>query len=103
MKRQALLDNEPASLGTSWAHSVCEKTRIEGRVVAGGWPGTLLEARARVHRYLNEELARRRMPELSIEELSLATNATYSQAKKEWLGLARTRRLEARARAEREE
>ena len=92
MKRRLLLDREPTLLGTSWALSVCEKTRTEGRVVAGGWPGTVLEARARVHRHLNEELTRRRMRELSVEELARATSATYSRAKQEWLGLACTPR-----------
>jgi hypothetical protein len=64
----------------------------DGRLVVGGWPGTLAEARARIQGHLGGELARRRMPALSIEELAAATSATYQQAKKDWLIAARDMR-----------
>src|SRR5450432_1139950 len=91
-KRQALLDAEPLALGSSWARVWCKSMQTDGRLVVGGWPGTLAEARARVQGHLGGELARRRMASLSIEELAQATSATYQQAKKDWLIAARDMR-----------
>src|SRR3954463_14367856 len=91
-RRQTLLNEQPIALGTSWAQGWCKSMQTDGRLVVGGWPGTLAEARARVQGHLGSELARRRMPQLSIEELAQATSATYQQAKKDWLIAARDMR-----------
>jgi hypothetical protein len=91
-KRQALLDAEPLSLGSSWARVWCKSMQTDGRLVVGGWPGTLAEARARVQGHLGGELARRRMPSLSVEELTAATSAAYQRAKRDWLIAARDMR-----------
>ena len=91
-KRQTLLSEEPLLLGSSWAQVWCKSMQSDGRLVVGGWPGTLAEARARIQGHLGGELARRRMPALSIEELTAATSATYQQAKKDWLIAARDMR-----------
>jgi hypothetical protein len=91
-KRQALLDAEPLTLGSSWARVWCQSMQTDGRLVVGGWPGTLAEARARVQGHLGGELARRRMPQLSLEELTLATSAAYQRAKRDWLIAARDMR-----------
>ena len=91
-KRQALLNEEPLLLGSSWAQVWCKSMQSDGRLVVGGWPGTLAEARARIQGHLGGELSRRRMPALSIEELAAATSATYQQAKKDWLIAARDMR-----------
>ena len=82
-RRQALLNEEPLLLGSSWAQVWCKSMQSDGRLVVGGWPGTLAEARARIQGHLGGELVRRRMPALSVEELALATSATYQQAKKD--------------------
>ncbi|MEP7051731.1 MAG: hypothetical protein ABJB12_15315 [Pseudomonadota bacterium] len=91
-KRQALLDAEPLTLGSSWARVWCKSMQTDGRLVVGGWPGTLAEARARVQGHLGGELARRRMPQLSLEELTAATSAAYQRAKRDWLIAARDMR-----------
>jgi hypothetical protein len=91
-RRQTLLSEQPIVLGTSWAQGWCKSMQSDGRLVVGGWPGTLAEARARVQGHLGSELARRRMASLSIEELAQATSATYQQAKKDWLIAARDMR-----------
>jgi hypothetical protein len=91
-QRQTLLNEEPLLLGSSWAQVWCKSMQSDGRLVVGGWPGTLAEARARIQGHLGGELARRRMPALSIEELAAATSATYQQAKKDWLIAARDMR-----------
>ncbi|MEO6600149.1 MAG: hypothetical protein ABIQ16_09775 [Polyangiaceae bacterium] len=91
-RRQTLLSEQPILLGTSWAQGWCKSMQSDGRLVVGGWPGTLAEARARVQGHLGSELVRRRMASLSIEELAQATSATYQQAKKDWLIAARDMR-----------
>ena len=91
-KRQALLDAEPLTLGSTWARVWCKSMQSDGRLVVGGWPGTLAEARARVQGHLGTELARRRMPQLSVEELTAATSAAYQRAKRDWLIAARDMR-----------
>ena len=102
-RRQTLLTEEPLLLGSSWAQVWCKSMQSDGRLVVGGWPGTLAEARARTQGHLGGELARRRMPALSIEELAAATNATYQQAKKDWLLAARDMRPKGSRSSEDEE
>jgi hypothetical protein len=91
-KRRTLLTEEPLLLGSSWARVWCKSMQTDGRLVVGGWPGTLAEARARVQGHLGNELARRRMPSLSVAELTEATSATYQRAKRDWLLAARDMR-----------
>jgi hypothetical protein len=98
MERRSRLDLEPSSVGVEWATALCENTRKEGRLVAGGWPGTLPEARLLVGSRLNDHLAARHLEPLSESELGAATNAAYSRARQEWLDVARALRVEARRR-----
>ncbi len=97
MERRSLLDQRPATVGAAWARSVCESINGEGRVIAGGWPGTIVEARARIANHLHGELAGRRMKALAPEELEQAANATYARAKQEWLEAERRSKVLARA------
>jgi hypothetical protein len=87
--RRALLGEAPRHLGASWALGWCEALRAEGREIDGGWPGTLQEARSRVRVHFDGELSRRGMPELTREELAVATAATYERARQDWLKSAR--------------
>jgi hypothetical protein len=102
-KRRTLLSEEPLLLGSSWARVWCKSMQTDGRLVVGGWPGTLAEARARVQGHLGNELARRRMPSLSVAELSEATSATYQRAKRDWLLAARDMRPKGSRSAEDDE
>ena len=99
MERRTLLDREAPSVGVEWAAALCETTRKEGRLVAGGWPGTLLEARLLVTSRLNHDLAAKHLKPLTEDELDAATNVTYARAKQEWLDVARALKLEARRRS----
>ncbi|HYP99809.1 MAG TPA: hypothetical protein VER96_14135 [Polyangiaceae bacterium] len=90
--RQTLLSQEPLLVGSSWAKLWCNSMLSDGRLVVGGWPGTMAEARARIQGHLSGELARRKMPALSIVELTAAASAAYQQAKKDWLLAARDTR-----------
>jgi len=45
--REAVLGEQPGLLGQTWATEWVQTMRSEGRRVAGGWPGTIPEARMR--------------------------------------------------------
>jgi hypothetical protein len=98
MDRRLLLEECPVTIGSAWARTVCDSINREGRVIAGGWPGTLVEARARISSHLHDELSVRRMKALEPEELEQAVNATYARAKQEWLEAERrSKRIARRA------
>jgi hypothetical protein len=96
MHRNELLLQVPQQLGATWATTVCDTVRKEGRVIAGGWPGTLVEARGRIGQLVNAELARRGFGALTEAELVQATDSAYAHAKKQWLEVARRTKLERR-------
>jgi hypothetical protein len=83
-------------VGAAWARLLCDSMTQQGRAVLGGWPGTMLEARARVARQLDDELVACGMPPLRKDELDLATNAAYAQAKKDWLAVERATKASLR-------
>ena len=89
MERGKLLDECAVTLGTSWARALGEAVLREQRVVAGGFPGTVPEARWRVARYVGAELARLELSPLRPDEASTAVDATYARARREWLHLVR--------------
>jgi hypothetical protein len=86
--RREMLAEGAVVVGEKWAENWREDLRKEGRPVSGGWPGTLPEARARVTAYFGQELARKRLPVLTADELGWAARATYERAKRDWLGKA---------------
>jgi hypothetical protein len=90
------LEERPVTIGAAWARAVCDSISREGRVIAGGWPGTIVEARARIANHLHGELSERRMKALEPEELEQAANVTYSRAKQEWLEAERRSKRAAR-------
>lgn len=66
------------SAGQAWATRVREQLRGEGRRAAGGWPGTLSEARGHAAAALRDQ----GLPPSDHTKLSLAI---YAAAKKSWL------------------
>ena len=50
--RRLFLERSAVTLGQTWAEEWRANLRREGRPAAGGWPGTLREARVRVERFL---------------------------------------------------
>jgi hypothetical protein len=95
--RKALLNDLPLKIGTGWAEGWREEMIKQGRPIAGGWPGTIGEARARVAAHFERELRRRKMPHLTSDELATATRAAFGQARRDWLAA----QLVARRRASR--
>jgi len=64
----------------AWAESLARAFNDEGRAVAGGWPGTVSEARHRVSRCSASR------PDLQVtqDELDALTRHAYVFAKKAW-------------------
>jgi hypothetical protein len=88
--RGELVAEYATKLGATWAQTLCDETRQQRRVVAGGFPGTIPEARQRVANFLRGELARLRLPPLEPEELSRAVEVAYARARRDWLDVGRT-------------
>ena len=84
-RRQTFLDQSVAGLGHGWADHMREELRREGRTAAGGWPGTMREARTRVERLLLPALARAHLSETTSDERLALTRGLYAAARRHWL------------------
>lgn len=75
-------------LGLAWAQRARDEFRCQQRPIAGGWPGTLREARAQVRASLTTREALGRFGRLTAEEHESAARTTYARARNEWLSSA---------------
>jgi hypothetical protein len=82
--RRVFLEETAAAIGRRWAEERREALRLEGRPAAGGWPGTLREARSCVDRALPLELRARKLSALTMPERELAARAANASARNEW-------------------
>ena len=87
--RASLLIEYASALGASWARALCDATRFERRLVVGGFPGTIPEARSRVREFLRVELASLDLPPLEQSELTHVVDIAYARARREWLDASR--------------
>jgi hypothetical protein len=69
-----------AALGKTWAHTVANTLRDQGRDVVGAWPGTLREARSRVLMGLPAA----RQPMFDVEVLQALARECYDAARRCW-------------------
>ncbi len=76
-------------VGEDWARARVAQLGSEGRSAAGGWPGTITEARSRVRSLVASELARERFQPAAVEEVDRAARAAYSRARAVWATLAK--------------
>jgi hypothetical protein len=83
--RLAFIERTAAALGRTWAAGRRDELRREGRAAAGGWPGTMREARGCVERALPSELRVQKMSAITAEERELAARAANASARSEWL------------------
>jgi hypothetical protein len=81
-RRRTTLERAAVATGAAWAASFMDDLKKQGRPVAGGWPGTLSEARARIVARMSVDLGRRY--QLSPDELELMTRTAYLHAKGRW-------------------
>jgi hypothetical protein len=82
--RRLFLEQSAITLGQSWADQWRDDLRREGRPAAGGWPGTLREARVRVEHHLLTEVTRRKMSAVTEAEREVAARKAYASARAQW-------------------
>lgn len=70
-------------MGEAWASERARSVQHEGRLVAGGWPGTLSEARHRVVACAVERFGP--SARISREELDSLARRAYDKARTAWL------------------
>ncbi len=80
--RQVLLAWAARAEACAWTSWWVGELRRQNRPIAGGWPGTLSEARVRVARRIAVELG----PQLAAtrQEVEEAARVTYGAARDEW-------------------
>lgn len=84
IKRKAFLEHIAADLGRAWAEQWRRDLQGQGRPAAGGWPGTMREARACIESALPTVLERRKMAAITREERESSARAAYASARLEW-------------------
>ncbi len=82
--RRALLERAAADAGEEWARTRIAELRAERRVAAGGWPGTLREARAMSRAFVLRPFAAQSLSPPTAEELELAARKAYACARSAW-------------------
>lgn len=82
--RSGKLEHAASIAAGSWARRRMDEVRAEGRAVAGGWPGTMREARGCVRM----ELAREGLLPASYEEIERVARRAYTRARDVWLASA---------------
>jgi hypothetical protein len=82
--RHTFIEQSAIALGQTWAERLRHELHQEHRPAAGGWPGTLREARTRVEQALLIEMRRRKMTAITGAERELAARTAYASARTEW-------------------
>jgi hypothetical protein len=82
--RRLFLEQSAVSIGQRWADQWRSDLHREGRPAAGGWPGTLREARVRVERHFLAEATRRKISAVTQAEREVAARRAYASARARW-------------------
>lgn len=77
------LEDRARAEGFAWVSSSCEELRQQGRPIAGGWPGTLSQARLRVRACVTG--GGPKVTALSRDDVDWLARTVYLTAKAEWL------------------
>lgn len=83
-ERSRLIEQSAITVGRTWAEQWRRALHREGRPAAGGWPGTLREARTHVQHALLAAMASRKMPAITGDERESAARTAYASAREEW-------------------
>lgn len=89
-ERESLVEKSAHEVGERWARGWREELQSERRTAAGGWPGTIAQARACSGAHLSAELAKLRLAGPSTAELERAARLTYARARAVWLAFAQS-------------
>ncbi len=79
-----LVPSVSSAIGEAWANEIANKLRSQLRAVAGGWPGTMREARSRTLMACPAA----RHPSFDPEALASLTRAVYEAARRRWDAMA---------------
>jgi hypothetical protein len=82
--RQTLLVATAAEIGRRLFALQRDELRREGRALAGGWPGTIREARALAVTLLAPAFAQNRMSAPTTDEVGWAMHTAYDEARRAW-------------------
>jgi hypothetical protein len=82
--RRALLERVAGEAGDDWVERLSSELTAEHRAAAGGWPGTVGEARSWSRPYLLRHTTLS-SPPLTAEEFELSARMTYAHARRKWL------------------
>jgi hypothetical protein len=88
-RRSLLLERTAVAVGETWARGWLAELGSEGRSAAGGWPGTITQARSRVRAVVTAELARARFQPAAADEVDRTARAAYARAREVWLASAK--------------
>jgi hypothetical protein len=77
------------TVGETWARGWLAELGSEGRSAAGGWPGTITQARSRVRAVVTAELARAKFQPAAADEVDRTARAAYARAREVWLASAK--------------
>jgi hypothetical protein len=86
--RRELLERGAVAVGLRWAEEQRLQLHREGRPAAGGWPGTLREARLRTQRFFTAEMRRHKMSAMTEAEREAVARAAYASARANWCSQA---------------
>jgi hypothetical protein len=81
----SLLERRAALAGQVWAREMRESLRKQLRRAAGGWPGTITEARARLAEFVLPRLTREAAAAVTSSDREQAARTLYASARSTWL------------------
>jgi hypothetical protein len=80
-----LLERRAVAEGQAWAQQMRAALRSQLRRAAGGWPGTITEARARLTEFVLPRLTREAAAALTSTDREQAARTLYASARSTWL------------------
>jgi hypothetical protein len=86
LDRWRVLERLATDEGLAWAARSCEELRQQGRTIAGGWPGTVSQARLRIAVCMMSRVEPG--PALTSADIDWLARTVYLTAKAEWLAQA---------------
>jgi hypothetical protein len=83
-RRDSVVQEASLNAAREWAKAFRIELQRDGRRVAGGWPGTLSEARVRAGAEVGRALSQKSMAALTHDELARVARTTYDEARRAW-------------------
>lgn len=88
--RRLTIERAAIAAAERWVEKLRSELLAEHRAAAGGWPGTLSEARNCTRGHVSEHLAKLGSAPASVEELEFAARTGYAHARARWLASGRS-------------